>query len=71
MLLEATGQPKHHTQHDIINNIAPRDSFTLIMLHLRKENFSYALHKPHEQEELQGITHHYIFYSNHLFIYFI
>ena len=23
-------------------------------------NFSYALHKPHNQEELQGITHHYI-----------
>ena len=36
-----------------------------------KEDFSYALHKPHEQEELQGITHHYILYSNHLFIYFI
>ena len=41
------------------------------MLHSRKENFSYALHKPHEQKELQGITHHYILYSNHLFIYFI
>ena len=41
------------------------------MLHSRKENFSYALHKPHEQEELQGITHHYILYSNHSFIYFI
>ena len=39
------------------------------MLLSRKENFSYALHKPHEQEELQGITHHYILYSNHLFIY--
>ena len=38
------------------------------MLHSRKENFSYALHKPHEQKELQGITHHYILYSNHLFI---
>ena len=36
-----------------------------------KENFSYALHEPHEQKELQGITHHYILYSNHLFIYFI
>ena len=56
---------------DIINNIAPRASFILIVLHSRKENFSYALHKPHEQEELQGITHHYILYSNHLFIYFI
>ena len=42
-----------------INNIAPWASFTLIMLHSRKGNFSYALHKPHEQEELQGITHHY------------
>ena len=31
------------------------------------ENFS----KPHDQKELQGITHHYILYSNHLFIYFI
>ena len=41
------------------------------MLHSRKENFSYALHKPHEQEELQGITHHYILYSNNLFIYSI
>ena len=30
------------------------------MLHSRKENFSFALRKPHEQEELQGITHHYI-----------
>ena len=30
------------------------------MLHSRKGNFSYALHKPHEQKELQGITHHYI-----------
>ena len=29
------------------------------------------LHKPHDQKELQGITHHYILYSNHLFIYFI
>ena len=36
-----------------------------------KGNFSYALHKPHDQKELQGITHHYILYSNHLFIYFI
>ena len=36
-----------------------------------KGNFSYALHKPHEQKELQGITHHYILYSNHLFICFI
>ena len=41
------------------------------MLHSRKENFSYALHKPHEQKELQGITHYYILYSNHSFIYFI
>ena len=65
------GNSKHHTQHDIINNIAPWASFTLIMLHSRKGNFSYALHKPHEQKELQGITHHYILYSNHLFIYFI
>ena len=39
------------------------------MLHSRKENFSYDLHKPHEQEELQGITHHYILYSNHSFIF--
>ena len=30
------------------------------MLHSRKENLSYALHKPHEQEELQEITHYYI-----------
>ena len=30
------------------------------MLHSQKENFSYALHKPHEQKELQGITLHYI-----------
>ena len=37
----------------------------------RKGVFNYALHKPHEQKELQGITHHYILYSNHLFIYFI
>ena len=36
-----------------------------------KGNFSYALHKPHDQKELQGITHHYILYRNHLFIYFI
>ena len=40
------------------------------MLHSQKENFSYALHKPHEQEELKGITHHYILYSNHLFFIF-
>ena len=26
---------------------------------------------PHEQKELQGITHHYILYSNPLFIYLI
>ena len=26
---------------------------------------------PHDQKELQGITHHYILYNNHLFIYFI
>ena len=25
-----------------------------------KKNYSYALHKSHDQEELQGITHHYI-----------
>ena len=30
------------------------------MLYSRKGNSSYALHKPHYQEELQGITHHYI-----------
>ena len=41
------------------------------MLHSRRGNFSYALHMPHEQEELQRITPHYILYSNHLFIYFI
>ena len=69
--LKRLGNSKHHTQHDIINNIAPWASFTLIMLHSRKENFSYALHKPHEQKELQGITHHYILYSYHSFIYFI
>ena len=40
------------------------------MLHSRKGNFSYALHKPHKQEELQGITHYYILYSNHLFCIF-
>ena len=28
-------------------------------------------YKPHDQKELQGITHHYILYSSHLFIYFI
>ena len=38
------------------------------MLHSRKENFSYALLKPHEQKELQEITHHYVLYSN-FFIY--
>ena len=37
----------------------------------KKGNFNYGLHKPHKQKELQGITHHYIWYSNHLFIYFI
>ena len=26
---------------------------------------------PQKQKELQGITHHYILYSNHSFIYFI
>ena len=41
------------------------------MLHSQKGNFNYALHKPHEQKELQGITHHYILYSNHSFICFI
>ena len=41
------------------------------MLHSQKRNFNYALHKPHNQEELQGITHHHILYSNCLFIYFI
>ena len=46
-------------------------SFPLSMLHSHKWNSSYALHKPHDQEELQGITHHYILYSNCLFIYFI
>ena len=30
------------------------------MPHSRKGNFSYALHMPHDQEELQGIPHHYI-----------
>ena len=29
------------------------------------------IHKPHHQNELQGVTHHYILYSNLLFIYFI
>ena len=37
------------------------------MLHSRKGNFIYALHKPHDQKELQGITHLYILYSIHLF----
>ena len=36
-----------------------------------KGKFNYALDRPHEQKELQRITHHYILYSNHLFIYFI
>ena len=39
------------TQHDIIKNIALWASFSLIMLHSRKEKFSYALHKPHEQKK--------------------
>ena len=30
ILLEATGNPKHDIQHDIINNTAPWASFTLI-----------------------------------------
>ena len=30
------------------------------MFHSRKGKSSYALHKPPDQEELQGITHHYI-----------
>ena len=33
--------------------------------------FSLDRTEPHEQEELQGITHHYILYSNHQFVYFI
>ena len=37
----------------------------------RKGNFNYALHKRHEQKELQEITHHSILYSNYFFIYFI
>ena len=45
-------------------------SLQLCSIH-EKQNFSYALHNPHEQKELQGITHHYILYSNHSFIYFI
>ena len=45
-------------------------SLKLCFIH-EKGNFSYALHKSHDQEELQGITHHYILYGNHLFIYFI
>ena len=36
-----------------------------------KGNSSYPLHKPHNQEELQGITQQYILYNNCLFIYFI
>ena len=47
-------------------NIARSDWVTQNITHN-----SYALHKPHEQKELQGITHHYILYSNHSFIYFI
>ena len=37
-----------------------------------KGNFNYALHKPHKQKELQGITHHYIFctVTTHLYISF-
>ena len=45
-------------------------SLLLCFIH-EKGNFNYALHNPHDQKELQGITHHYILYSNHLFIYFI
>ena len=45
-------------------------SLQLCFIH-EKGNFNYALHKPHDQKELQGISHHYILYSNHLFIYFI
>ena len=30
------------------------------LLTQEKGNSSYALHKPHDQEELQGIPHHYI-----------
>ena len=41
------------------------------MLHSQKGNSSHALHRPHDQEVLQGITHHYILNSNCLFIYFI
>ena len=30
------------------------------MPHSRKREFSYALHKPHKQEELKKIAHRYI-----------
>ena len=45
-------------------------SLQLCFIH-EKGIISYALHKPHDQKELQGITHHYILYSKLLFIYFI
>ena len=39
ILLEATGQPKHHTQHDIINNTSPWASSTLVMIQSRERKF--------------------------------
>ena len=35
-------------------------SLQLCFIH-EKGNFNYALHKPHEQKELQRITHHFIY----------
>ena len=46
------GNSKHHTKHDIIINLAQWALFPLIMPHSRKREFSYALYKPHQQEEL-------------------
>ena len=36
---EVTRYPKHHTQHDIINNTALWAPVTLIMLHTREREF--------------------------------
>ena len=51
---------KCHTQNDIIIYIAQWASFPLTMLLHEKGILVMPLHKPHDQEELQGITHHNI-----------
>ena len=65
----ATQNITHNMTSSIIQPYAAH-SPKLCFIH-EKGNFCYALHKPHDQKELQGITHHYILYSIHLFIYFI